>query len=220
MKSKKQEEDILTLKYVPLDTIAQWARNRKKHDIPSIIKSLEKHGFKDPMKYEPALNNGAGGIAEGNGRDLALKTMFNQNPKKPPRGIKIEKGKWLAPVLFGVDSKSQAAAESYGIDHNNLTMLGGDLDMSDIMKMWQDDTATMLKELQGSGEMPVSVNADDLDTMLEESRERLSEQEQTIRPKTMLRILVSVPASVAMDVQKHIDELEKIPGVEVDISGN
>ena len=51
-------------------------------------------------------------------------------------------------------------------------------------------------------------------------RESLSENEEEIRPKNMLRILVSVPASLAIDVQKFIDEISKIPGVEVDVSGN
>ena len=116
--SKIRQDDTLSLKYVPLKTLAQWSRNTKKHDLPTIIKSFERHGFKDSLKYEPALNNGAGGIVEGNGRDQALKTMFNQNKNHPPRGI-IQRGEdWMVPVLFGVDSKSQAAAESYGIDHN------------------------------------------------------------------------------------------------------
>jgi len=217
---KKSEDEVLTLKYVDLDTVDQWIDNKKKHDIPALIRMIQKHGFKDPIKYEPAINNGAGGIVEGNGRDQALKTMYNQNPNKPPRGITLNNKKWLVPVLFGVDAKSQAAAESYGYDHNNATMLGGGFDMENIMQMWNDGAVMDLKRLAGAGELPISINAEDLDTALDAERERLSENEEQIRPKSMLRILISVPVQIAMDVQKFIDQISKIPGVEVDVSGN
>jgi hypothetical protein len=220
MKRAKKDDDLLTLKYVPLRNVEQWARNTKKHDIQKIILSFERHGFKDPLKFEPALNNGDGGIVEGNGRDIALKTMFNQNPKKPPRGIIIQDKDWMVPVLFGVDARSQAAAESYGIDHNNLTMAGSDFEFMDVMKMWGDSTAEMLRGLGKANEMPVSVSSEDLDALLNAEQEKLSEREEPLREKNMLRILVSAPASLALDIQKHIDHLKEIPGVEVDIGGN
>lgn len=214
-------EDVLALKYVPLSTVAQWGSNVKKHDLETIIKAIRKHGFKDPMKFEPALNNGAGGIVEGNGRDLALKTMYAQNPKKPPRGITVnDKGEWMVPVLFGVDAVSQAAAESYGFDHNNITMMGGELKLPDIMSLYTDQAAVMLKNLQANDAMPVSITGEGLDALLESESEKLSEHEEEIREKTMLRILVSVPVNSALDAQAHIEALKQIPGVEVDMTGN
>ena len=123
--AKIKIKDELALKYIPLSTVKRWIRNTKRHDIPVIIKSIEKHGFRDPLGFDININNGAGGIVEGNGRDEALKIMFAQNPKKPPRGIMNDGTDWLVPVLFGVDAKSQAAAESYGFDSNNITMMGG-----------------------------------------------------------------------------------------------
>ena len=220
MAKQSTAEDVLALKYVPLKTLSRWSRNTKRHDIPAIIKSLERYGFADPVKYDPALNKGNGGIVEGNGRDEALKTMFNQNPKKPPRGIVAQNGDWMVPVLFGVDAKSEAAAEAYGIDHNAITMLGGGFDLGDMMRMYEDQTAAMLLGLQQANELPVSIDADDLDALLDAEREKLSENEETLRPKTMLRILVSVPAALALDVQEYIEALKAMPGVEVDVSGN
>lgn len=218
MKTKREE---LTLKYIPLSTIKQWMGNVKRHDVDIIIKSIERHGFRDPLSFDANLNNGSGGIVEGNGRDQALKSMFAQSPKKPPRGIAIdEKGDWLVPVLFGVDAKSQAMAESYGFDHNHITMMGGDLNLNDMMKAYTDQAAVMLQSLQSKGAMPVSISAEGLDALLEAEREQLDERVQEIRPKTMLRVLISVPVDLAMDVQEHIDALREIPGVEVDISGN
>lgn len=215
-----QPEDLLILKYVPLDTLLRWSRNTKLHDLPTIIASLEKHGFKDPLKYEPTLNNGKGGIVEGNGRDEGLREMFRRNPSKPPRGIAVQDGKWLAPVLFGVDAKSEKAAEAYGYDHNNITMMGGGIDVLDMMSMYEEQAGAMLRSLQEADETPVSISAEDLDLMLDQEREKLSETLQTLRAKTMLRILVSVPADKAMDVQEHIEAMQNIAGVQVDVSGN
>lgn len=220
MPGKGKVPDELILKYVPLKTTARWDRNTKKHDIPAIIASLKKYGFKDPVKYEPALNKGAGGIVEGNGRIEALRVMYNQGKKNPPRGILLQDNEWMVPVLFGVDAPSQAAAEGYGFDHNNITMMGGELDVQDMMQMWGDNVMNVLGDLRESGDMPVSITAEDLDAMLESSRERLTEKEEEIRPKTMLRILISVPVDLALDVQDPIEALRAIPGVEVDVSGN
>jgi hypothetical protein len=220
MPKKNQVVDELILKYVPLKTVNKWDRNKKKHDIPAIIESLKKYGFKDPVKYEPALNKGAGGIVEGNGRIEALQVMFNQAKANPPRGIVAQDGEWMVPVLFGVDAPSQGAAEAYGFDHNNITMMGGEFGAGDIMQMWSEEAVSMLGDMRDSGDMPVSISADDLDAMLDSERERLNEKEEEIRPKTMLRILVSVPVDLALDVQEHVEALRGIPGVEVDVSGN
>lgn len=217
---KKKADDVLTIKYVALETVRMWDRNAKKHDIQAIIKSLLRHGFKDPVKYEPALNKGAGGIVEGNGRIEALQTMFNQSKKSPPRGIVVQDGKWLVPVLFGVDSESQSAAESYGIDHNNITMMGGGYDPGEVMRMWGQQAVAVMADLKKDGQMPISISAEDLDAMLDEERETLPEREEFVREKNMLRILISVPVSVAIDAQPHIDKIKEIPGVEVDITGN
>jgi len=219
MKNAKVE-DVLILKYVDLATVSQWENNAKKHDIQTIIKSLKKYGFKDPVKYEPTLNKGAGGIVEGNGRIEALRTMFNQNKAQAPRGIQALDGKWLVPVLFGVDADSQGKAEAYGMDHNNITMMGGEYGAQDIMKMWDEQAMTMLQQLNAGGNLPVSITADDLDAMADAEREKLAESVEELRPKTMLRVLVSIPVNIALDAQEHIDALKKIPGVEVDVSGN
>ena len=115
--------DELHLEYVRLDTLSQWKRNAKRHDIGALIESIERHGFKDPPKWEPKLNDGDGGIVEGNGRDIALMSMYKANGKPAPRGIKTDKdGMWLMPVLFGVDAESQQAA-----DHNTELSKGDDI---------------------------------------------------------------------------------------------
>jgi hypothetical protein len=119
------ENERLRVEYIPLDLALVWEDNKKLHDIPKLIESFETHGFKDPPKFEPVLNDGRGGIVEGNGRMEALAKM-RREAIPPPRGIAVtEDGVWLVPVLFGVDAASEAAAEAYGVDHNATTLAGG-----------------------------------------------------------------------------------------------
>ena len=165
IKSIKSEEieqykaDILRLEYVYLKTIAQWTRNARNHGLRKIIQSIRNHGFKDPMKWEPKLNNGAGGIAEGNGRDDALIVMFAEDKTNPPRGIIYDESAddWIIPVLFGVDAKSQLAAESYAIDHNN-SALAGAFSETEMLRLWKPEIANVIKDIAESNESIATIS--------------------------------------------------------------
>lgn len=88
------------------------------------------------------------------------------------------------------------------------------------MKLWEDQAVGLFQDLASGGNMPVSVDGEALDAMLNEDKEKLTEREEGIRPKNMMRILVSAPASLAVDVKPLIEKISAIEGVEVDISGN
>lgn len=154
----------LEIRYVRLDDVRRWNRNPKKHDLGALMQSIRKHGFKNPPKFEPALNNGQGGLVIGNGRDEALEWMEKETPKDPPRGIAVDgEGRWLVPIIFGVDAASQIAAEAYGVDDNNLTMMGGDFGAFDIAKMWDEEEYNkLLLNLAEQGEYAVSMPAETL----------------------------------------------------------
>lgn len=157
--------ELLRLEYIPLDRAVLWDTNPKKHDIPQIIDSIKKHGYKDPAKFEPELNGGGGGLAEGNGRTVALKTMRDRG-EQPPPGVDVTMdGQWAVPVLFGVDAQSEAAAEAYAIDHNNLTLGGGGFTSMDKAMLWDAEYENVLARLAKEDELPVSVSEDDLHTL-------------------------------------------------------
>ena len=159
-------DDTLRLEYVPLETVVLWDRNPKRHDVGGIIQSIERYGFKDPPKFEPVLNGGKGGLVEGNGRAICLQMMksdYEKEGKDPPRGIALSDDTWAVPVLFGVDAESEHVAEAYAIDHNNLTMAGGDFDGFDMARMWGGDYVGLLT---GIGKLPVSVDGDTLDSLV------------------------------------------------------
>jgi hypothetical protein len=153
----------LTLKYVPLSKLTYWEQNPKLHDIGAISASITKHGFRDPLGWDCQLNGGEGGIVEGNGRLETLSKMRQQ--KQPaPRGILEADGDWLVPVLFGVDAESEVAAQAFGIDHNSLTMLGGDFTALDISKLYDDSYLELLENIMvEDAELLASISGDDWD---------------------------------------------------------
>ena len=159
-------EDRLEIRYIPLDQAALWARNPKRHDIGDLDASFERHGFKTAPRFEPHINGpNQGGINDGNGRIKTLKMRRDQN-RPPPRGIVVQDGEWLVPVIFGVDAESQEAAEAYGIDANNLTLSGGDFTAYDMARLWGDGYTDILAGLATTDALPITVDGDALDGLL------------------------------------------------------
>ena len=160
-------DERLDVRYVPLDTLALWDRNPKRHDPEQIATSIRRYGFKDPPKFEPSLNGGRGGIVEGNGRAEVLRAM-KEAGEDPPRGIALDsEGRWLAPTLFGVDARSRAEAEAYGVDHNALTLGGSGLGFEDLVQLFDEEALeALLRDAPDASELLVSLGEADLDALL------------------------------------------------------
>ena len=175
------EEIRLQLQYIPLEQAALWDDNPKRHDTEGIIRAIAEYGFKDPPKYEPALNGGSGGIAVGNGRLICLRIMRDSG-QPVPRGVAaLDDGYWAVPILFGVDAQSERAAVAYAIDHNNLTAAGGGFDGFEVARMWDDSYVSLL---EGVG---ATITVDDsLLAALSAADEFLASepQERTLDPAT------------------------------------
>lgn len=156
-------QEKLDLRYIPLSQACRWDANPKKHNIPALIKSIETHGFGDPPKFDAMLNS----LVYGNGRTEALECMRKEG-KTPPRGIAaLENGDWAVPVIFGVDAKSKAAAVAFAIDHNNLTLLGGDLGFTDLLAIWDEaGLQKVLAEVPDAGALLASLDAGDVAALL------------------------------------------------------
>lgn len=166
----RMSDDRLRLEYVPLDLTLRWDRNAKRHDLRGIAASFAQHGFKDPAKFEPLLNGGRGGIGEGNGRFEAL-AHLRDTGQAVPRGIVVADGVWLVPVLFGVDAASEAAAEAYAVDHNNLT-LGPGFNLDEMLKLWEDGFLQTLDDIQARGGVTVSADVDAVDKLVRQTLAR------------------------------------------------
>jgi hypothetical protein len=154
--------DELRIEYIPLGEATLFEDNAKLHDIGSLVTSIRRYGFRDAVIYDEAL----GAIVAGNGRIEAL-AMMKQGGEEAPRGIKVEDGEWLVPVQFGVNALSVVEAKAFALDHNNITMLGGDFSPWDVAQMWDSDGyMALLGELAEADVLPVSVTGEDIDALL------------------------------------------------------
>lgn len=156
--------EALNLFYVRLSSVNLWEENPKKHAMGNIIESIQKNGFRDPPAWDEKLK----AVIEGNGRIEALQLMEREGYDLP-RGILKHKteGYWCVPVLFGIDSESKDDARRYAIDHNNLTVLGGDFTLYDVAKLWErDGYLDILSSFENSDNFPISVDREDFTILL------------------------------------------------------
>jgi len=156
-------EERLTLRYIPLSQARRWDENPKRHDLDALVRSIETHGYGDPAKYDATLD----ALVYGNGRTEALERMRAAG-KEPPRGIGVtEDGEWAVPVIFGVDAASRAAAVAFAVDHNNLTLLGGDLGLEDLLRIWDEEgLQQVLANTPDAGALLASMAPADVEALL------------------------------------------------------
>ncbi len=178
----------LTLRYIPLSQAKRWDANPKHHDLDALVHSIELHGFGDPPKFDATLD----GLVYGNGRTEALERMQVEG-KPAPRGIAVQKGEWSIPVIFGVDAESKAAAAAFAVDHNNLTLMGSNLGIAEMLAMWDEealqvvldgipDPASLLASLEGP-DIDALLRGPDFDPVPADDQSRLDEKKLTTCPE-------------------------------------
>lgn len=160
--------DLLSLKYIPISQAELFDSNAKLHNLDRIIQSIARYGFKSACKWESTLNDGRGGIVAGNGRVEALREMERRGDDLPIGIAQDETGEWCVPVLFGVEAESETIARAYALDDNNLTLLGGDLALADLKKLYnQELLMSELEELAQLGDLPVTFDNDFVEDSLQ-----------------------------------------------------
>ena len=150
--------------YANLDHML-WAENSKLHDGGGVWKSIQRYGMIDPGKWDNTLNGGKGGIQYGNCRTAtAVKqlAMLEKSGGERPRGIPVCKktGVWCIPIKIGLDAESEDEAKAAAIDHNNLTLTGGNLTAGDISKIWGEGYLEELQELEKLHAEPVTMDSE------------------------------------------------------------
>jgi len=147
-----------------------WKQNPKLHDIGSICESIARYGFQELPKFDINLENTQGergAFVAGNGRIEALWRMEKDGGYDLPRGIGMDKdGDWCMPFVAGVDVESEAIAQAYALDSNNLVMLGGDVTGFDLAKIWGKGMAEVVERLAESGVYSVGVNEENIEAVL------------------------------------------------------
>lgn len=145
------------VEYLPLDQVAQAARNPKRHDQDGIQRSIDRFGFTEPA----LIDERTGLLVAGHGRHEALAAIRDAG-QHPPTGVQVaEDGTWLVPVIRGWSSRSDAEAEAYLVASNRWSELGG----------WDDDElAALLSDVAAAdGELlnVTGYDADDLQRLLD-----------------------------------------------------
>lgn len=194
-KRKPKDEPItLTVRYVPLSLVALWDENPKRHDLAGIIGAIQRYGFQDPPRFMQALNDGAGGLAHGNGRVRALQIMQERGLPRPSGiGVIVEhkafNGEWAVPVAFGADVADSAEAQAYAIDHNNLTLTGGDFTAFFVAQLYEEEGyATRLAALAASNAKPVTVGDDELAVLADVVLTSTQHRERPPRTEAKIRL--------------------------------
>lgn len=183
-------EDQIRIEYIPLSRAEKWdwEENPKLSDLQAICESIGRYGFVDPPKFDSALQR----FVYGNHRVKAL-VALNKNAQPMPRGIIADpkSGEWLVPVKFGVDQKNVDEAKSLALDHNSITLLGGDFTAFDLEKLWNpDEYEKILQELRDADALPISVASDDLDALISAST---NEKEKSSDPSVEVARKVVCP---------------------------
>lgn len=115
-------ERTLAIDYRRLPDVKPARRNPKRHDLPTIRASIERHGMGDVAAI---VNERDGRMVAGHGRLTVLADLMAEGAKPPP-GVHVDDdGVWLVPILTGVRWRNAAEAEAFLIGHNRATELGG-----------------------------------------------------------------------------------------------
>jgi hypothetical protein len=121
MKAAEHAPDEVWIDYLDIDSVQFAEQNPKGHDRPGINESYSRHGAVMP----PALNEGTGRLFAGHGRIETLRERKGRGDP-PPKRVRVDaEGRWLLPVLRGIDFPTDAAALEYLLIDNKLTEAGG-----------------------------------------------------------------------------------------------
>jgi len=141
------------LEWVDLGELRPAERNAKDHDLGLLVQSIRRFGFVAPF----LVDEGTGRLVAGHGRAEALAVMRNAG-EAPPRGVREQDGRWLVPVVRGLEFGSEAEALAYLVADNRATEAGG----------WNEaELAEVLAELEREvGLLGVGFDQEDLEELL------------------------------------------------------
>jgi hypothetical protein len=104
----------------------------------------------------------------GNGRTTALYRMYREG-EPAPAGVLVDagSGEWLIPMQYGVNAGSREQAEAFGVGHNTLPLLGGDVGVAELLGLFEEERlVTVLGSSIGAGVRVAGLDGDDLDALL------------------------------------------------------
>ena len=108
------------IRRIAIDDITPHPSNPKAHDLGTLIDSIVRFGFVEPI----VVDQRTGLNISGHGRVEAL-TIMRQRGDDPPAGITVDDARWLAPVFVGWSSTDDIEAEAALVALNRIGEAGG-----------------------------------------------------------------------------------------------
>lgn len=106
--------------YMDLGALQVATTNPKMHDIPTLVASLHRFGWTQPVM----LDERTGKMVAGHGRREALIWIREHGEVMPDGVILDDDGEWLIPVNRGWSSRNDLEADAYIMADNQTTMAG------------------------------------------------------------------------------------------------
>lgn len=186
---------------MPLKDVKCATRNPKKHDIPRLVKSIQRFGFIVP----PVVNELTGCLVAGHGRIEALRKMQSES-KEIPQGIRVtDDGDWCIPMVTG-EFKDDKEAAAYLLADNKIGELGG-WDVSELSEMFKelednslDDLGFMHREVEKTFK---AVQEASLDTVMKKVNTK-----KTVKQPAWL--VVRFDQSAIPNIEKALDDFTKV----------
>lgn len=193
----------IRVEYLDFEEVVAWPRNPKDHDLHEIRKSFYRFGFIKPV----LIDEGTGRLVAGHGR-LDTLQVLRERGIEPPRGVQEVEGRWLIPVLRGVEFDNPAEAEAFLLADNRLSEIGGwKQDLLDVMIEEMCDVDGLL---EGTGFEEAGI-----DKILEKEKESLDKVENVYtEPYNKIHVLLSFDPKLLHKVGGIIEEARRIEGVE------
>ncbi len=116
-----QGEGEISVVYVPLSEVNRWHRNPKRHDLPTLMDSIRRFGFAQPI----CRDGKTGKLVAGHGRLEALLKLHSLGQPAPKRIRVNAAGEWCVPVLSGIAFDTEEEAEAFLLADNRISQIGG-----------------------------------------------------------------------------------------------
>lgn len=172
-----------------------------------IVSSIQQNGF-----GRSGLLDKHGNIVAGNKTTEAAAEVF---------GVDVE------PVIVETDGKRPVYVKRVDLDlddpdpNNPARRLAYQDNLASHFSFDLDPVQVMADIEGGFDFEAIDLGLDDLDELLKSTSESvLKERKEELRPKRFMRVLISIPVDSAILAKSYIDDLSKIPGIEVDYSAN
>lgn len=122
MTAVTDEQQKATTTYLPLDYLLEHINlsNPKDHDVGLIVESIERHGFRGAVQFDPNTDT----LVAGHGRLKALVAMRRESPGDPPDKIATGKEGWLVPVKYE-SFPDEIERDAYTLSDNSAVLRGG-----------------------------------------------------------------------------------------------